>query len=258
MINTNGAKILLLDIETAPNEVYTWGLYDQNVGVNQVIKAGYVLCWAAKWLGQKEVMSDAIINYPKYYRENPKCDKKIARSMWKLLDEADIVITHNGDAFDIKWLNTLFITHRLPPPSTFKSIDTKKAAKANFRFISNSLKYIGRHLGIGDKLHHDGFDLWVRCMKGDKKSWQHMIKYCKQDVVLLEKEYLELRPYIKNHPNLALYKESKDKVCPNCASTEVKKKGFAYTSLSIFQRFVCQECGKNFRGNTRIDRSKSK
>lgn len=254
MANQIKAKILLLDIETAPNKVYTWGLYDQTVGINQIIQSGYVLCWAAKWLGSPDIMCDALIDHPVTYKKDSSNDKELAKSMWKLLDGADIVVTHNGDVFDIKWLNTLFITHRLPPPSPFMSIDTCKSAKRYFRFVSNKLGYLNRHLNLSNKLDHDGFGLWVRVMAGDRKSWSHMVKYCKQDVKALEELYLTIKPYIGNHPDLALFQDTKEALCPKCTSVHIKKKGFAYTAKRKYQRLICLDCGTNFRGKMSTQR----
>ena len=106
-------KILCLDLETAPAKVFSWGIWEQNIGVSQIVDDGYVLCWCAKWLDKKEIMSDALINYPSYFKKNPRCDKKIAESIWKLVNEADIVVTHNGNNFDLRWINTLFVKHVL-------------------------------------------------------------------------------------------------------------------------------------------------
>jgi hypothetical protein len=250
-MKTNEAKILLLDIETAPAVVHTFGLYDINVGVNQIVRDGYVLMWAAKWLGKKEVLWDSVSRHaaPKDY--DTIGEREIAKSIWKLLDEADIVITHNGDDFDLRWLNAVFIKHHLPPVSTFKSVDTKKEAKKGGRFISNSLKWLLQKLDLGYKLDTGGFELWPRCMSGNKAAWNHMIKYCKNDVTSLERLYRRLRPYMKLHPNLGLFSKKGTRVCPNCSSTHIRKKGFFYTSVSRFQRWICLDCGKNIRDTHR-------
>ncbi|MCI0528756.1 MAG: hypothetical protein L0Y56_15060, partial [Nitrospira sp.] len=48
-------RILLLDIETAPNVAHVWGLWNQHVRINQLMASGYVMCWAAKWLGEEHI-----------------------------------------------------------------------------------------------------------------------------------------------------------------------------------------------------------
>lgn len=237
-------RVLFLDIETAPNLTYTWGLYDQQIGINQIKLHGYVLCWAAKWKGENRILSDSITNYPAYYKARPTCDKKIALSMQKLLNEAHIVVTHNGDSFDLKWLNTLFVKHKLGPAAKYKSIDTYKIAKYNFRFVSNKLENICTELSLGHKLKHEGFELWEKCLRGNKKAWSTMIKYCKHDVRLLEHVYDEFKPYIKNHPRVQVYKTVDKRACPSCGSKNVVGQGFLYTATGKFQRYQCKKCGK--------------
>lgn len=246
MKHTN-AKILLLDIETAPALVYTWGLFDQNIGLNQIVHDGYMLSWAAKWLGDARIMSDSVFNHTKSFKADPRDDKSIAFSIWKLMDEADIIVAHNGDQFDIKWLNTVFLKNGLPPISSYKSVDTLREAKNNFKFLSNKLEFLVKKLGVGEKMGNEGFTLWTRCMEGDKKAWDIMVKYNKQDVLVLEKLYLQLRPFIKRHPNLALYADGTNLICTSCGGSEVRKKGYAYTQNNKFQRFICLACGKNIR-----------
>jgi len=242
------AKILLLDIETAPSKVYTWGLWDQNVGLNQIIQDEYMLCWCAKWLGERKIHFDSIVNYKKEFKRDPASDKKLAQSIWNLMDEADIVITHNGDKFDIKWLNTLFLKHKLSPVSTFRSIDTLKETRGNFRLVSYKLEYLLRRLGIGEKMKHEGFGLWTKCMAGDRGAWRVMEKYNRRDVTELEKLYEEIKPFIKHHPNLSLYTDSNELACPNCGSTDNRVKGYAFTSTNKFRRYKCNHCGKQYRG----------
>lgn len=237
-------KILLLDLETAPAKVFTWGLWEQNIGTTQIVEDGYVLMWCAKWLHKKEVLSDMLINYPSFYKENPRSDKKIAESIWKLMDEADIIVTQNGIDFDLKWINTMFVKHGLKPVSPYKSVDTKRVLKSKFRFISNKLDFVGRKLGLGGKLSTGGFELWEGCLKGDKKCWDKMLKYCKNDVILLEKLYLKVLPFISNHPNYGLYSGVSDSVCPNCGCKSLERRGFEYTSTNKYQRYVCKKCGK--------------
>lgn len=242
-------KILCLDLETAPHQGWFWGLFDQNIGLNQVKYEGYVLCWCAKWVGEKGIMSDALINYPSYYKKNPRCDRQIAISLHKLLDEADVVLAHNGNAFDLKHANAMFLKHGLAPASSFKSIDTYQESKKNFKFLSHKLEYLTARLCREHKIQTSGFNLWVRCMAGDKKAWADMVKYCKQDVAILEELYIKMRPFMKNHPNPQLY--TNDAVCV-CGSKNLQRNGYAFTEVSKFQRYRCKDCGKEFRGSQNL------
>ena len=252
-MKTKAARILLFDVETAPNKVYNWGLYNQNIGKNQIIERGYMLCYCAKWIGSGEILSDAIWNYPKDFRVRPRDDNNIAKSLWKLIDEADIVITHNGEKFDLKWINTIFLRAGLPPVSSYKSIDTLKHSRKNFYFVSHALENISQELDLGKKVETGGFDLWVKAMKGQKLACDRMVRYCKHDVRLLQRVYAEIRPYIRNHPNLNLYSGKTGQLrCRNCESTRLRKKGYVYLTAGKYQRYVCLNCGRDQRNGKNL------
>lgn len=238
-LNKNEPRILLFDIETAPNVSYTWGKYDQNV--IEFKQEWYIMSFAYKWLDEDKVVCHALPEY-KSYKKDREDDKELVKELHKLFNEADMVIAHNGDEFDIKKANARFIYHGLNPPAPYKTVDTKKIAKNNFKFNSNSLTDLGQHLGLGEKLPTGGFSLWKGCMSGDKKSWDTMIKYNKQDVKLLEQVYLKLRPWHKTHPNLGHFAEEKHS-CPKCGSTHLQSRGLSKTLSSIYRRFQCQGCG---------------
>jgi len=173
------SKILLLDIEMAPNVAHVWGIWDQNIGLNQLRESSYVMCYAAKWLGDKKMMFDSV---------KKSGDKKMLAGIHKLLDEADAVIHYNGKRFDIPSLNKEFLLHGMFPPAPFKEIDLLTVAKSRFRFVSNKLDYVAQSLGLGKKTEHSGHELWVQCMAGIPKAWKTMEEYNKNDVILLEKE----------------------------------------------------------------------
>lgn len=241
----NKAKILMLDIETAPMEVYTFQLRDVTIGIDQIIHDSYMLCWAAKWLGKKEVMNDNLYVHAK------DGEFTIAKSIWKLLDEADIVVAHNAKRFDVKWLNAVFLKYNMPPPSSFKIIDTLTESRKAFYQVSHRLNFLTQKYKIGEKRKHEGFKLWPKCMKGDKKAWTSMIKYNKKDVVILEKLYLLMRPYMVTHPDLGLYSTKKGDImiCGVCGCIDFKKGSFEYGKSWVYQRFICKNCGKNRQGD---------
>ena len=173
-------KILLLDIETSPNTAHVWGLWNQNVSLNQLMESSYVMCWAAKWLGKKEVMFDSVM-------ENSHTN--MIKIIHQLLNECDAVIHYNGSKFDIPTLNKEFLLLGLKPPAPYKEIDLLKTARRKFKFPSNKLDYVAQALGVGKKVKHIGHELWIQCMAKDKKAWAIMKKYNKNDVVILEKVY---------------------------------------------------------------------
>ncbi|MDE2101803.1 MAG: ribonuclease H-like domain-containing protein [Patescibacteria group bacterium] len=231
-------KILLLDIETAPNLVHVWGLWKQNVGINQIIDAGYVMCWAAKWHGGSEIMFGSL---------NVCSPKKMLRAIYKLIDEADAVVHFNGKSFDMPTLNKEFLLQGWTPPSTYEQIDLLETVRKQFRFTSNKLDFVAQALGLGKKVKHSGHELWIGCMAGEAKAWKEMEAYNKQDVVLLEKVYNKLLPWVLSHPNRVLYNPDV-KGCPKCGHDKYIAKGYRYTQAGVYQRYRCNNCGGWFRG----------
>lgn len=234
-------RLLLLDIETAPHTVFAWGLWKQNISIDQIAKSGKTIAFAAKWLGEKDVM---------YYGLDTHSERAMIRAAHKLLSEADAVIHYNGSSFDIPTLNKEFVKFGLKPPTPYKQIDLLRTARSQFRFASNKLDYVAQYLGLGSKVRHKGMELWLGCMAKDPESWKVMQAYNKQDVVLLEKVYKKLLPWITNHPNMSVYKE--EFVCPSCGSSHFKKDGFARTNAGKYQRYRCNECGTPFSDNKNL------
>jgi DNA polymerase elongation subunit (family B) len=236
-----------LDIETSPNSAYVWGLFDQNISINQMIDSSRTLCYSAKWLGEKEIKFDS------EYKSKPK---KMLKGIHELLNLADVVVTYNGNRFDLPILNKEFLLHGFAPPSPYKRVDLLRVVRSNFKFTSNKLDYISQQLGLGKKQEHEGFQLWLSCMKGDKDAWKRMESYNIQDVVLLESLYDTLRPWIKNHPNHNIFSEGA--VCPNCSSTHLQKRGVAVSTTGSYQRYQCRDCGtwsqgtKSTRGRVEV------
>lgn len=233
------AKILLLDIETAPSEAYVWGLWNQDIYTEQITSDWYMLSWSAKWLFESETYSDVLTG-----GESLLCDdSRILEGLWDLLDQADIVIGHNLDRFDIPRIKTRFLLHNIEPPSFYKQLDTLKVAKKEFNFSSNKLDYLAKFLGVEMKNGVD-FKLWKRCREGNQKALTELEEYNIQDVKVLEEVYLKLRPYIKGHPNLDLYIDSEESVCPSCGTeTLYPEEGkFSYTQAVRYQMYRCSEC----------------
>jgi hypothetical protein len=244
-----GPKVLLFDIETAPVLAYVWGLWDQNVGLNQIHTDWYVLSWAAKWLGSPEV----------FYRDQRwapslEDDREILASLWDLLDEADIVVTQNGKKFDQKKLFARFILNGFRPPSSFKHIDTLAIAKRHFGFTSNKLEYMSEKLCRVRKLKHKrfpGFDLWRECLADNIAAWDEMERYNRQDVLALEELWQKLSPWDAKGPNFSLYHETADHVC-RCGSRDFMRQGWAYTAAGKFQRYLCRACGSESRDKVNV------
>lgn len=246
-----GPKVLLFDVETAPILAYVWSLWDQNIALNQIKSDWYILSWSAKWLKDPD---HKIMYMDQRKAKNLEDDSKILRTLWKLLDEADIVITQNGISFDQKKLNARFILNGFKPPSSYKHIDTKQIAKRRFGFTSNKLEYLSDKLCTKHKkLKHtkySGFELWTQCLAGNIKAWKEMEKYNKKDVFALEELFNKLSPWDQSI-NFNLYTDSSETVC-KCGSKQLMRYGYKYTATGKFQRFQCKQCGAEFRGKMNL------
>lgn len=241
-LTKSDVKVLVFDIETSPLVSYLWNRWQKFIPDQQVIEDWFVISWAAKWLFEEEVMSDVVTPEEALNRD----DYRVTRSLWKLMDEADVLIAHNGLKFDIKMINGRFFKHDLDLPSPYQVIDTFRHATKRFRLPSSGLNFIAKMLGLGKKDDTD-FQLWVDCMKGDTEALKKMDKYCKQDTKLLEDVYLKMRPYIQPHPNLGIYIESDVQVCPACGSDELESNGTYATTVNLYESYRCKCCGSQTR-----------
>lgn len=234
-------KVLALDIETKPANVYVWGIWNVDVNLHAVVDTGGVICFAAKFLDQKKMH---------FYSVFKDGHDEMIRAAHELLDQADVVLTYNGKKFDVPHLNREFLEMGLSPPAPYQQIDLYVASK-KFKFLSHKLAHISTKLGLEGKVAHEGFKLWLDCMDGDAKAWAKMEKYNKRDVTLLQELYDIMLPWIPNHPSRALYDGHEG--CPRCGGQNLKPRGFSYTKVSTFQRYKCADCGGWSRGTGRLD-----
>lgn len=250
-------RILLFDIECTPLVAYSWGP-KYNVNLIKIIKDWNMLSFAYRWYGTKE--KTKVVSLPQFegYEDDLENDYHVVKALWELFDEADIVIAHNGNKFDIKKIQARFAVHGLGRPSPIKSVDTVQVSRRQFGFASHSLNDLGAFLGLGQKLTHTGFELWEDCMAGDPKAWKLMEKYNVQDVVLLEQVYEKflMEGWIVNHPNLALL-SGENQACPACRSHERTKNGTAITTAYRFQQWKCSNCGSYYRSRMSTPGSRS-
>lgn len=232
------ARILILDIETSPNVAYVWRFFKENVGAKQVLENGQILSYAAKWLDGDKIFYEDV-------RVQPEID--MMRALFALLDEADIVVAHNGDKFDLPHVQGRGLVLGLAPPSPYKTVDTVRVARYEFNFPSNSLEYLSKVLDLKNKKDghkkFPGFELWLGVLANNKEAWDEMKEYNIGDILALEELYLRMRPYMKRHPNVGVFDEQPVPVCPNCGSKHVQYRGYAHTNVSKFRRFVCNDCG---------------
>lgn len=236
-------KILILDIETAPLLGFMWSPWDDTgMGPHQLVHDSFMLTWVAKWRGEEEIYQDVLT--PREVKKQN--DKRIVNSLGKLLSEADVVVAHNLDRFDLPKINTRLLYHGLEPIPPMTQIDTLKLAKSAFRVTYNRLDYLGKFLGVGEKIHTD-FDLWRRCYFGDQEALNEMAAYNRQDVHLLERVLDKLVPYVRRLHRLVDPNYDEEHACPTCGSTELVRRGFYRTKTSNFVKYQCKSCRRYSR-----------
>lgn len=232
------ARILILDIETAPNIAYVWRFFKENVGAKQVIENSYMLSFAAKWLGEEQVYYEDLSN---------QHEKDMLLVLAALLDSADIVVAHNGDGFDLPHIQGRFLLHGIQPPSPYKQVDTVKVARKEFNFPSNSLEYLTNVLDLpvkkGGHKKFPGFELWLGVLRNDPEAWAEMREYNIDDIRALECLYLKFLPFMRFHPNVGVYSDNVSPVCPKCGSDHIHYRGYAHTNIGRYHRFQCNDCG---------------
>lgn len=237
-------NILFLDLETSPNLAHVWGLWQQNVAITQIEKSTEVICFGARWLGGDKVIFKSVHHHGK---------KAMLNELHKLMDKADVLIGWNSQAFDSKHINREFIENGYLPPSPRIELDLMRVVKTNFKFPSNKLDYVAQTLGVGAKVQHSGFQLWLDCMAGNNQAWREMREYQEQDVNLLLDLYEILKPWIKNHPA-----QEFGHTCRNCGSNNLHKKGLHRTTTASYKRYQCQDCGKWTHDTRPLERNTTK
>jgi len=247
-----GQRILLIDIETSPIISQHWGLFKQNIGINQILVPKATLCYAAKWYGEDEIV------FQSRWEDGQEA---MVRGVWKLMNEADIIVHFYGSRFDVPHLNTEFLLHGITPPRPFKQIDLKLAVGKTFYFTSNRLQFVSEALGLAGKEEHEGHGLWSKTInflnQYDEETvldaQARMKSYNVQDTNLLEEVYEVVLPWIPGHPHGHLYNGT-DSGCPKCGDeVALIPDGYAYTGLSKYEQFRCPTCGEHFRSGRRID-----
>lgn len=225
-------NVLIIDIETQPNLAYVWRVWDENVAPSQIVTPTNMISFAAKWLG------DDVIFFKSEFHNGRE---EMVKFAWQLLDKADIVMHYNGARFDIPHLNREFVEQKLTPPSPYKQLDLLQTARRKFNFPHNKLEYVAEALGVGNKVEHEGFKLWLKCMQGDTEAWDRMREYNIRDVTLLEDVYAKMLPWIEQHPSIAAITNTD--CCPSCGSENLDNRGNYNTKTRSYVQYRCRDCG---------------
>lgn len=232
-------NILFLDLETSPNLAWVWGLWNQNIAITQLEQSTEVICFGARWAGTDKVIFRSQHHHGK---------DNMLKELHKLMNKADVLVGWNSAAFDSKHIKREFIENGLLPPTPWIELDLMRVVKKHFKFPSNKLDYVAQKLGIGAKVQHTGFQLWLDCMAGNNKAWSMMREYQEQDVNLLIDLYDKLLPWIDNHPHVGLSQDTPNG-CKNCGSTNLFKAGMKLTQTGKYQRMQCKDCGSYTTGH---------
>lgn len=231
-------KRLYFDLESSPNIGLFWSSgYKQNIDYQNIIKERAIICICYKWEDEKQVHS---LSWDKN-----QSDKKLLQEFIKVANQADELVGHNGDKFDLPWVRTRCLYHRIELFPKYVTIDTLKLSRRQFRFNSNRLDYIASFLGIGKKIKTD-FNLWKDIVLNKcEKSMAKMIDYCKQDVKLLEQVHKELRLHDTPKTHYGVVLSNDKRLCPECASNNVIISKTRITAGGTKQiQYKCNDCGK--------------
>lgn len=243
--NNRKARLLSIDIETLPPIFYSWSTSPEYLSAPMLIKDWSLLSYSAKWVGDDAIISSVLTSQEAIARD----DRRIAQEIWNLIDQAHTVITHNGKRFDIKKINARFWKHKLPKPSSYRVIDTLVTARQVFGLTYNTMDFIAEFVERDRKLE-TSMSLWIQADHGDPKALEEMLEYNDQDVRTQEQIYMEMRPWIPNHPNLTLYTNRKG--CPICMEKGYKQIGLHYTNKKKYPEYRCPHCGGVWHGSKAI------
>lgn len=239
------ARILTLDIETSPHDVWAFNVWKTNIMPVHIKEPTKMLTWAAKFYGEKKVI----------YRSFR--DEDFLSVLHDLFDRTDILLTYNGDKFDIPHINREFLLGGLPPPRPVASVDLLRVVKQRFSFPHNRLDYVASVILGEKKLETGGFDLWPAFMEGDQKAIRVMKRYNIGDVRLQDRLYGALRPWIKNHPYSGpvdgdMGDSTADYECPACQGDwSLVLMRPRRTRCFAIRQVRCTGCGHWFDGKRR-------
>lgn len=231
------AVIKLWDTENTPNIIAKFDLYPQYSQPDSILQERVMICSAWGDLGGDYVEWAAGLRF----KGKKPDDRLVVKDTMEGIRDADLLIAHNHDKFDIRMLNARAVYHGFKPLPPIRSIDTLKVARKYFKFNSNRLDYLGEYFGVGRKIH-TSFQLWLDCLSGDQKALQEMLDYNIGDIELLEKVYEKMKPYIHLHPHVGVINDDKT-ACRRCGSENMKPRGYAYTNATKRQRWRCKDCG---------------
>jgi uncharacterized protein YprB with RNaseH-like and TPR domain len=238
MLKSLGTKRrrLFFDIETSPNIGLFWEAgFKKTIAPDNIIKERAIICICYKWEGEKEVFA--------LQWDRKQNDKTMLEKFIDVANTATELVGHNGDKFDLAWVRTRCLFHKIDMFPTYQTIDTLKVSRSKFKFNSNKLNYIADYLGIGQKIKTE-FGLWKDIvLQNDKPAMERMIKYCKKDVVLLQQVFEALRGHMDAKIHYGVLFNQDRGSCPECGSKELEKIRNRMTATGLKKiQYQCKTC----------------
>lgn len=243
-------KILIVDIERLPGLAQAFQSKVEYIGWRNWVKWPSTVCLAYKWYG-----SDEPVVFLNAWGKGG--EEAMLRKIWKVYDEAEIVVTYNGVGFDNKHLASGWATIGMAPPSPWKDIDLLRVVRSRFGFESKAMQPVSERLGMKGKHGHYDVGMALAAFFGDREARAELRAYNEQDVLNTEDLYDRLRPWIKNHPHVSdLPADGTRITCPNCGSTDLRKNGKQAKQVLVYQRFRCRGCETEVLANHHLDNSR--
>ena len=241
LIELRFPKILIFDIETSYMLVKVYQLKTDYISHKKIVQDWHFLSYAGKFLGE-----ETIHYLDQRYAEDVKDDRQLIEGLHHLISQADVLVGHNLDQFDIKMFNSRAALYDLEPLHDLKTWDTMKLVKSKFRLPSFSLDYCARFFKLeNQKSGHSKFpgdQLWDECIAGNVEAWDECSHYNRQDCIVTEELFLKMAKFCKQ-VNVQAYMQKR--VCV-CGSEEFYKDGFETNKQSTHQRYRCRSCLKPF------------
>lgn len=229
-------KILIFDEETSHNLGFFFGVREVDIHPENILIHWYIFCISYRWYGQKKINNISITDFPLFKKEKHS-DIELLKAFSKILNEADYLVGHNIDRFDVRKFNARLVMNGLPPTKHTKTLDTLKMARRYFGFNHNSLGAVAVALGYKGKIQNEK-GLWLKCFHGCTKSFKKMIRYCNNDIDINTFVFEKLMPFVKS----AMISKKSVAQCQNeiCRSYDVQWRG----SRNGFKIFQCKFCKK--------------
>jgi hypothetical protein len=230
---------LIWDIETSPNVGLFWRPgYRLSIPHDNIIQERGIICICYKWEGSKQVH---------HLEWDNGDDSKLCRDFMEVALKADELIAHNGDKFDIKFFNGRCVVHGLDPAPIWKTVDTLVIAKRRFGFNSNRLDYLGKYL-FGEGKIHTEFGMWKDILLDNcPKAMAKMVKYCKQDVNLLERVWKKLQAYHAPKTHVGVLNGHDKWTSPFTGTDQVRKVRRTITAAGTPRhQFQCKDTGGHY------------